>query len=99
MRLSQFEPSGEADALLTQLPLSFVRMAARFSSSHANPATREELRKAIEQAHAAGLQIIGQQIEDPQAPRRWVGGVDYIQGNMVQSAGSDLNFDFHNAVL
>jgi hypothetical protein len=29
----------------------------------------------------------------------WVGGVDYIQGNMVQSAGSDLNFDFHNAVL
>ncbi|MGF6417491.1 EAL domain-containing protein (putative c-di-GMP-specific phosphodiesterase class I)/PleD family two-component response regulator [Stenotrophomonas sp. AN71] len=98
--LSQFEPSGEADALLTQLPLSFVRMAARFSSSHSNPATREELRKAIEQAHAAGLQIIGQQIEDPQAAAAmWVGGVDYIQGNMVQSAGSDLNFDFHNAVL
>ncbi|NOK24142.1 EAL domain-containing protein, partial [Corallococcus carmarthensis] len=42
--LSQFEPSGEADALLTQLPLSFVRMAARFSSSHSNPATREALR-------------------------------------------------------
>ncbi|PJL65566.1 response regulator receiver protein [Stenotrophomonas maltophilia] len=98
--LSQFEPSGEADALLNQLPLSFVRMAARFSSSHANPATREELRKAIDQAHAAGLQIIGQQIEDPQAAAAmWVGGVDYIQGNMVQSAGSDLNFDFHNAVL
>ena len=98
--LSQFEPSGEADALLTQLPLSFVRMAARFSSSHSNPATREALRKTIEQAHAAGLQIIGQQIEDPQAAAAmWVGGVDYIQGNMVQSAGSDLNFDFHNAVL
>ncbi|MBH1663008.1 EAL domain-containing protein [Stenotrophomonas maltophilia] len=98
--LSQFEPGGEADALLGQLPLSFVRMAARFSSSHANPATREELRKAIERAHAAGLQIIGQQIEDPQAAAAmWVGGVDYIQGNMVQSAGSDLNFDFHNAVL
>ncbi|PSD25447.1 hypothetical protein C7E12_20790, partial [Stenotrophomonas maltophilia] len=56
-------------------------------------ATREELRKAIDQAHAAGLQIIGQQIEDPQAAAAmWVGGVDYIQGNMVQSAGSDLNF-------
>ncbi len=98
--LSQFEPGGEADALLTQLPLSFVRMAARFSSSHSNPATREELRRAIERAHAAGQQIIGQQIEDPQAAAAmWVGGVDYIQGNMVQSAGSDLNFDFHNAVL
>jgi len=98
--LSQFEPGSEADALLTQLPLSFVRMAARFSSSHSNPGTREELRRAIDRAHAAGLQIIGQQIEDPQAAAAmWVGGVDYIQGNMVQSAGSDLNFDFHNAVL
>ena len=29
----------------------------------------------------------------------WVGGVDFIQGNMVQSAGSDLDFDFLNAVL
>ncbi|MDZ5841168.1 EAL domain-containing protein [Stenotrophomonas maltophilia] len=98
--LSQFEPGNDADALLGQLPLSFVRMAARFSSSHANPGTREELRRAIERAHGAGLQIIGQQIEDPQAAAAmWVGGVDYIQGNMVQSAGSDLNFDFHNAVL
>ncbi|WP_369039328.1 EAL domain-containing protein [Stenotrophomonas maltophilia] len=98
--LSQFEPGSEASALLAQLPLSFVRLGARFSSSHSNPETREELRQAIAQAHAAGLQIIGQQIEDPQAAAAmWVGGVDYIQGNMVQSAGSDLNFDFHNAVL
>ncbi|MGE6331680.1 EAL domain-containing protein [Stenotrophomonas sp. NPDC077659] len=98
--LSQFEPSSEADALLTHLPLSFVRTAARFSSSHSNPGTREELRRVIERAHAAGLQIIGQQIEDPQAAAAmWVGGVDFIQGNMVQSAGSDLNFDFHNTVL
>ena len=44
--------------------------------------------------------IIGQQIEDPQAAAAmWMGGVDFIQGNMVQSAGSELNFDFHTAVL
>ncbi|MBD8695966.1 EAL domain-containing protein [Stenotrophomonas sp. 169] len=98
--LSQFEPSAEANALLTQLPLAFVRMAARFSSSHANPQTRDEMRSAIEAAHRANLQIIGQQIEDPQAAAAmWVGGVDFIQGNMVQSAGSDLDFDFLNAVL
>ncbi|KAF1015116.1 MAG: DNA-binding response regulator MtrA [Stenotrophomonas maltophilia] len=65
--LSQFEPGHDATALLGQLPLSFVRMAARFSSSHANPGTCKELRRAIEAAHAAGMQIIGQQIEDPQA--------------------------------
>lgn len=98
--LSQFEPGSEANALLTQLPLSHVRMAARFSSSHANQRTRDELRAAIEHAHRAGLLIIGQQIEDPQAAAAmWMGGVDFIQGNMVQSAGSELNFDFHNAVL
>ena len=98
--LSQFEPGSEADALLTQLPLSYVRMAARFSSSHANQRTRDELRAAIENAHRAGLLIIGQQIEDPQAAAAmWMGGVDFIQGNMVQSAGSELNFDFHTAVL
>ena len=38
-------------------------------------------------------------VGDTQSTAMWVGGVDYIQGNMVQSAGSDLNFDFHNAVL
>lgn len=98
--LSQFEPGSEANALLTQLPLTYVRMAARFSSSHANQRTRDELRAAIDNAHRAGLQIIGQQIEDPQAAAAmWMGGVDFIQGNMVQSAGSELNFDFHNAVL
>jgi EAL domain-containing protein (putative c-di-GMP-specific phosphodiesterase class I)/CheY-like chemotaxis protein len=98
--LSQFEPGPEANALLTQLPLSFVRMAGRFSSSHANPQTRDEMRAAIDVAHRANLLIIGQQIEDPQAAAAmWVGGVDFIQGNMVQSAGSDLDFDFLNAVL
>jgi EAL domain-containing protein (putative c-di-GMP-specific phosphodiesterase class I)/DNA-binding response OmpR family regulator len=98
--LSQFEPGAEANALLGQLPLAFVRMAARFSSSHANQQTRDELRSAIDAAHRAGALIIGQQIEDPQAAAAmWMGGVDFIQGNMVQSAGSELNFDFHTAVL
>lgn len=98
--LSQFEPGADANALLTQLPLAYVRMAARFSSSHANQQTRDELRVAINEAHRAGALIIGQQIEDPQAAAAmWMGGVDFIQGNMVQSAGSELNFDFHTAVL
>ena len=51
-------------------------------------------------AHRAGLQIIGQQIEDPQAAAAmWMGGIDFIQGNVVQRAGNELNFDFQNAVL
>lgn len=98
--LSQFEPGAEANALLTELPLSYIRMAARFAGSHANPALADELRTTINSAHKAGLQIIGQQIEDPQAAASmWMGGIDFIQGNVVQSVGNDLSFDFQTAVL
>ena len=98
--LSQFEPSDEHNALLTQLQLGFVRMASRYAGAHQDPALRDELRDAINLAHRHGLQIIGQQIEDAQAAAAmWMGGVDLIQGNLVQSVGNELDFDFKSAVL
>ena len=98
--LSQFEPGTEADALLNQLPLGFVRMAGRFAGAHGDPQLRDQLRGVIDQAHRLGLQVIGQQIEDPQAAAAmWMGGIDYIQGNLVHSVGTELDFDFQNAVL
>lgn len=98
--LSQFEPGAEADALLTQLPLGFVRVSSKYASAHADPVLRDQLRGIIDSAHRQGLQVIGQQIEDPQAAAAmWMGGVDFIQGNLVQAVGSELGFDFHNAVL
>ena len=98
--LSQFEPGPEADALLGQLPLGYLRVAGRFAASHVDAALRDELRAVIDAAHRAGLLVIGQQIEDAQAAAAmWMGGVDFIQGNLVQSAGSELDFDFKNAIL
>ncbi len=98
--LSQFEPGAEADALLTQLPLGFVRVSSKYATAHADPVLRDQLRGIIDSAHRQGLQVIGQQIEDPQAAAAmWMGGVDFIQGNLVQAVGSELGFDFHNAVL
>lgn len=98
--LSQFEPGREAEALLTQLPLGYLRVASRYATAHNDPALRDQLRGMIDLAHRMGLQVIGQQIEDPQAAAAmWMGGVDFIQGNLVQGVGSDLGFDFQNAVL
>jgi EAL domain-containing protein (putative c-di-GMP-specific phosphodiesterase class I)/CheY-like chemotaxis protein len=98
--LSQFEPGREAEALLTQLPLGFLRVSRRYAAAHNDPALRDQLRGMIDLAHRLGLQVIGQQIEDPQAAAAmWMGGVDFIQGNLVQGVGSELGFDFHNAVL
>ena len=98
--LGQFEPGDEADALLTQMPLGYVRMAGRFAAAHQDNALRDQLRAVIEMAHRQNLQVIGQQIEDPQAAAAmWVAGIDFVQGNLVSSVGSDLDFDFQNAVL
>ncbi|WP_343203892.1 EAL domain-containing protein [Luteimonas sp. MC1782] len=98
--LSQYHASREADALLTQLPLGFVRLAARYSSRLDDTAVRDEMRNAIERAHRLGLQVIGPQVEDPQAAATlWMSGVDYIQGNLVQQAADGMDFDFHHSVL
>lgn len=61
---------------------------------------RDELRDVVDIAHQRGLLIIGQRIEDPQAAAAmWMSGVDFIQGNLVQTVGKELDFDFTSAVL
>jgi EAL domain-containing protein (putative c-di-GMP-specific phosphodiesterase class I)/DNA-binding response OmpR family regulator len=98
--LSQFEPGAEAEALLSLLPLSYLRVSSRFAGAHNDTALRGQLRATIDLAHRQHLLVIGQQIEDPQAAAAmWMGGVDFIQGNLVQGVGEDLGFDFQNAVL
>lgn len=98
--LSQFEASGDAAALLTMLPVSFVRLSARFANEHAAPEVRQLLTRTLELARSVNAQLIAQQIEDAQAAAAmWISGIDFIQGNMVQSVGNDLDFDFHNTTL
>jgi diguanylate cyclase (GGDEF)-like protein len=98
--LSRFQHGEEADALMAQLPLGYVRLAARYADGDGDGALRDEMRLAIDLAHRQGLQVIGQQVEDPQAAATlWMSGIDYIQGNLVQQAGGDLDFDFQHAVL
>ena len=98
--LGQYVHGDAAAALLRQLPLSYLRLAPRYSRQDAEPAVREELRMLVEAAHAAGLRVIGSQVESPSAAAAlWMSGIDYIQGNLVQGAGSGLDFDFHHSVL
>jgi len=98
--LSQFQPGSEAEALLSQLPLGYLRVSNHYATAHNDATLHDQLRSIIALAHRQGLQVIGQQIEDPQAAAAmWMGGVDFIQGNLVQGVGKDLSFDFHNAVL
>ncbi len=98
--LGQYQSGREADALLGQLPLGFVRLSPRYSQRLDDPAVRDEMRQAIERAHRLGLCVIGQQVEDPQAAATlWMSGVDFIQGNLVQHVAGEMDFDFHHSVL
>ncbi|MEO6226780.1 MAG: EAL domain-containing protein [Thermomonas sp.] len=98
--LSQYRQGTDADVLLQQLPLGYVRLSAEFAKNPLPAGLRDEMRTIIDRAHRLGLQVIGQAVEDPQAAAAlWMGGIDFIQGNLVQRAEHALDFDFRHATL
>lgn len=98
--LSRYVHGDEADALLDQLPLAYLRLSPIYSQAETRQELRDDLRMAIDRAHRLGLQVIGPQVEDPRgAAMLWMSGIDLIQGNLVQMAAGELDFDFQHAVL
>ena len=98
--LSQYHHGPGAESLLQQLPLGYLRLSGRYARAHADGGLRDELRGIIDHAHRQGLQVIGPQVEDPQgAATLWMSGIDFIQGNLVQQAAGELDFDFQHSVL
>ncbi|KAA2284335.1 EAL domain-containing response regulator [Arenimonas fontis] len=98
--LSQFEAGREPESLLDRLPLGFVKLARKYTASVLPQPVRDELRVLIERCHRHGLEVIGHGVEDPQAAATlWMSGIDFIQGNLVQQADTDMDFDFQQAVL
>ena len=98
--LSQFEPGPDTDALLEQLPLGFIKLARKYTAGNLSTALRDELRILIDRSHRRGLEVIGHGVEDAQAAATlWMSGIDFIQGNLVQQANQELDFDFNQAVL
>ncbi|HEY2344636.1 MAG TPA: EAL domain-containing protein [Xanthomonadaceae bacterium] len=98
--IGQYEHSAEANRLLDQAPLGFIKLASKYVAANTAPEVREELRALIDRAHQLGIQVIGHRVEDPQtAAALWMGGIDFIQGNLVQGATGGLDFDFNAAVI
>ncbi len=98
--LSQFEAGADAEMLAGQLPLSFVKLARKYTAGNLSPLLRDELKILIDRAHRHKLQVIGHCVEDAQsAATLWMSGIDFIQGNLVQQADPGTNFDFNQAVL
>lgn len=97
--LSRYLHGSDAAVLLKQLPLAYLRLASHYSLE-TSADVQQELRGVIHDAHESGLRVIGAQVENPSvAASLWMSGIDYIQGNLVQGVGKDLDFDFHHSVL
>ena len=99
--LSQFEAGHqENERLLEELPLSFIKLARKYTTTTTSPHLRDEVKVLIERAHRRGLEVIGHGVEDAQAAATlWMSGIDFIQGNLVQQAEKAMDFDFQQAVL
>jgi diguanylate cyclase (GGDEF)-like protein len=99
--LTQFEPTMANLQLLTHVTADFVKIASRFTGPDGQtPKVRAELRQTITHVRERGLRIVAPRVEDAQcAAALWSTGVDYIQGNFVQAASQDLDFDFAAAAL
>ncbi|MBK6923729.1 MAG: hypothetical protein IPH14_00280 [Thermomonas sp.] len=99
--LSQYRHGGDANLLLEQLPLGYLRLSADFAHQPLAQDVRDEMREVIERAHRLGLQVIGQ---EPWRTRRrpprcgWAESIS-SKGNLVQRAEHALDFDFKNATL
>ena len=57
--LSQYRQGGDAELLLEQLPLGYLRLSADFAQHPLPQEVRDEMREVIERAHRLGLQVIG----------------------------------------
>jgi EAL domain-containing protein (putative c-di-GMP-specific phosphodiesterase class I) len=98
--LSRFERGLEGDSVLEQLPVDYIKLASKYLGAAGASTMRDDLRMIVERAHRRGLSVIAPRVEDAQsAATLWMSGIDYIQGNLVQLAERDLEFDFQTAVL
>lgn len=98
--LSRYAATEAQDSVLTVLPVDLVKVApeliARLGSSERSAA----FKVLVEQLKERSIGVIAPRVEDTRtAAALWMSGIDYIQGNLVQSAGSSLDFDFNSAVL
>lgn len=98
--LSHYRGSEDQDGMLHVLPIDLVKVAPDLIARIGDGAQRSEFNALVDRMHERTVGVIAPRVEDTRtAAVLWMSGIDYIQGNLVQSAGSSLDFDFNSAVL
>lgn len=99
--LSGFEASMAAYQVLQHLPADYLKVGAKYVGAQAEQReVRAELRQIVAHAHEQKMRVVAPLVEDARtAAGLWSAGVDFIQGNFVQQAGQDLDFEFKTASM
>lgn len=98
--LSRYRGSEAQTKVLHALPLDLVKVAPELLTQLGNHKARAHFTELVEHLHARGTGVIAPRVEDARtAATLWMSGIDYIQGNLVQSARRSLDYDFNAAVL
>ena len=98
--LSRYNPRNDEPDLIGSLPISYVKLANRLTNELGNQDARDQVKALADNAHRRGVEVIGHCVEDAQsAAALWMSGIDFIQGNLVHSADSSLEFGFDQSVL
>jgi diguanylate cyclase (GGDEF)-like protein len=96
--LSGFQAGAAASQLLQHVPVDFLKLDRKYAGAGA--AVADELRQLVSMAHDRGVKLITPLVEDAQsAAMLWSIGLDYIQGDFVQQAAQDLDFDFSASAI
>lgn len=98
--LSRYRGSEDQDGILHVLPVDLVKVAPDLIAQLGDGERRSAFNQLVDHMHERTVGVIAPRVEDTRtAAVLWMSGIDYIQGNLVQSAGSSLDFDFNSAVL
>lgn len=98
--LSQYNPRNDESGLLDSLPITYLKLSQKFTAQSGSAEVRAQIKALVERAHLRGVEVIGHSVEDAQtAATLWMSGIDFIQGNLVQSANDHLEFGFDQSVL
>lgn len=98
--LSRYRGSEDQDGILHVLPVDLVKVAPDLIAQLGDGERRSAFNQLVDHMHERTVGVIAPRVEDTRtAAVLWMSGIDFIQGNLVQSAGSSLDFDFNSAVL
>jgi diguanylate cyclase (GGDEF)-like protein len=91
--LTGYEGTAAMQQMLQHLEVDYLKLAGRYVGE--GPETRRDLQEVIAFAHQRAMRVIAPLVEDARtAAGLWTSGVDFIQGDFVQQATQDLEFDF-----